>query len=71
MTNFQMEGIYTFDPEKSMFFNHITKRHFLHSQEAPTILLPDGDVCFIPLRSFEIDQPIPYPFTADDYTCRN
>ncbi|MBN1105370.1 MAG: hypothetical protein JXL84_18305 [Deltaproteobacteria bacterium] len=71
MTNFQMEGVYTFDMEKAMFFNHITGRHFIHSQEAPTLLSADGRACFIPLRSFELDLPLPYSFTGDDYTCRN
>jgi hypothetical protein len=71
MTNFQMEGVYTFDPEKALFFNHITGRHFLHSQEAPTLLSPDGRACFLALRTFDPNRPIPYSFAADDYSCRN
>ncbi|MEW6667487.1 MAG: hypothetical protein AB1512_19960 [Thermodesulfobacteriota bacterium] len=65
--NFEMEGVFSLDPERLMFFNHVTGRHFLHSQGAPSILASDRGLCFINPRRFDETTPLPYEFGEEDY----
>ncbi len=67
-TYFTMDGVFSYDPEKKMFFNHITEKHFLNSQDAPHILQTDGKLCFINLTLYRKDNPMPYEFNDMDYT---
>lgn len=64
---FEMEGVFTFDDRQYRYFNHISKRHFIHSQDAPIILRCDGGLAFVNLLRFKADNPMPFEFSGDNY----
>jgi hypothetical protein len=71
MRPFEMDGVFSYDSGKAMFYNEISRSHFLHSQDAPQIFTEDGRLCFVARDRFDADCAIPYRFGEADLLKRS